>query len=1408
MIVNHQFERDREQDASRLFQAIFNEALDAMLIADDEGNYIDANPAACELLGLPREELIGCNISNFAEPGLDIAQAWRSFLEQGRITGEFRILHPNGTVRETEFAATADILPHRHLSVLRDITRRKQAESQILLLNAELEQRVLERTEELRLTNEELTREIHEHKRTDVALQLQTQRERLMVAIAQHIRQSLNLDEILNTTVTEVRQFLACDRVLIYRTGSDGMGCVITEALAPGCSAILGLPLPEEIFPQELHQLYCKGRIRTVTDIEHDELSACLAETLRQLGVKSKMVVPIIQRERLWGLLIAHQCETPRQWQQWEVDLLSSLATQVAIAIQQAELYSQLEAELTERKQVQQERDRFFNLSLDMLMIANLDGYFIHANPAWERILGFTPGELIAQPYIELVHPADRETTLAEMEKIAAGITIDSFENRYRCRDNSYRWLSWTAVPFLEERLLYGVARDITEHKQAEIALQESEKMLRLITDSLPVCIAYNDAQQRYQFVNKTYETWFGHKREEICGKSLIQLIGEDAYHVVEEYVEQALAGESLMYEAQVPYLNGGTRYISGTLVPDFDDHSQVRGYYALIADISERKRIEEDLRESQQKYQTLFEIFPIGIAITDEAGNIIEANPASEQILGVSTAEQTKRKYDAPTWQIIRPDGTLMPRSEFATVKALTENRTIKNFEVGVVKPDEEISWLSITAAPIPLPGYGVAIAYIDISDRKKAEERLRLQAERERLIGAMQARIRQSLNLSDILKTTVNEVRAFLQTDRVIIHRLQPDGSGQIVTESLASGWMPTVGWVISDPWVVDRQCQHDYQWNHIQAINDIFTANLAEYHIHLLESFQVRALLVVPIHGGETLWGLLMAHHCQEPRQWQQWEIDWLSSLATQIGIAIQQSELYLQLEAQLTELQQTEAALQQAKEAAEVANRAKSEFLATMSHELRTPLNGILGYAQILKTSTHLTEQQRDSLNIIHQCGEYLLTLISDVLDLSKIEARKFELFPTEFHLPNVLKSIADFFRLRAQQKGISFTYEILSPLPNGVRGDEKRLRQVLINLLNNAIKFTDKGGVTFKVGLMAHGSWLTAHSQEQSTINNEQLAIENLRFQVEDTGIGIELSQLTEIFLPFHQVSDRNHAVEGTGLGLAISQKLVQLMGSEIKVRSMLGEGSVFWFDLNLPSVSQWHESCLPGEHRLIGFKGEKPKVLIVDDKHVNRSLLRNILEPLGVDILEAVDGQDCLHKALEFQPHLILMDLIMPVLDGLEATRRVRQLPQLQDVVVIALSANVLETTKRESVAAGCQDFLSKPVQVQQLLNSLMLHLGVEGIYEEDLPSREAESKYSCISIVPPPPSELLTLSKLAKIGDIQGLLDRADQLEKWDNRFVLFVTQLRQLTKSFQLKQLRKFIQNYMTDNNSEFNL
>jgi PAS domain S-box-containing protein len=694
------------------------------------------------------------------------------------------------------------------------------------------------------------------------------------------------------------------------------------------------------------------------------------------------------------------------------------------------------------------------------------------------------------------------------------------------------------------------------------------------------------------------------------------------------------------------------------------------------------------------------------------------------------------------------------------------------------------------------------------DITRRKQVEETLRLQAERERLTSAIAQRIRQSLNLDEILTTTVEEVRQLLQNDRVLLFKLGDDSVGRVVTESVALGLPATAGMEFPDE-VFPEQCYHYYCQGLPRIVPDITRDQLAPCLTEFLQQLKVKSKLVIPIlcsnqQGISTssasqtsLWGVMVAHDCSGNRQWQQWEIDLLSALATQIGIAIQQSELYLQLEAQLTELQQAEAALQQAKDAAEVANHAKSEFLANMSHELRTPLNGILGYAQILKKDTNLTAHQQNSLSIIHHCGEHLLTLIEDILDLSKIEAQKMELSTAEFHLPNFLKSLSDLFRMRAQQKDISFTYEILAPLPNGVIGDKKRLRQVLLNLLSNAVKFTDRGGVTFKVGSVELGIGEKSFPP-QTQIPNSHFPIFKIHFQVEDTGIGIEPSKLGDIFLPFHQVSDRAHAVEGTGLGLAISQKLVQLMGSEIQVRSTLGEGSIFYFDLELPSVAEWHEPNHLIDSPIVGYKGHKRKVLIVDDYQINRSLFRELLERVGFEVLEAVNGLDGLNKAIEFQPDVILMDVLMPVLDGLDATQRLRQLPQFKNVVLIALSANVFESTQQESWAAGCQDFLPKPVQAEQLLDAIAKHLGLEWIYDERQCSTGVELNVDVGCFIPPPPSEIAALSELIKMGDIAGIIDRTEQWKILDGKLVPFAKQIYQLAKGFKLKQIRDFIQQY----------
>ena len=458
-----------------------------------------------------------------------------------------------------------------------------------------------------------------------------------------------------------------------------------------------------------------------------------------------------------------------------------------------------------------------------------------------------------------------------------------------------------------------------------------------------------------------------------------------------------------------------------------------------------------------------------------------------------------------------------------------------------------------------------------------------------------------------------------------------------------------------------------------------------------------------------------------------------------------------------------------------------DRAKSQFLANMSHELRTPLNGILGYAQILKKGKTITDQQKSGLNIIHQCGEHLLNLINDVLDISKIEARKMELYPKNFHFPEFLEAIAEICRIRAEQKGIELIYETLTPIPKAVRADEKRLRQVLINLLGNAVKFTEQGYITFKVG----------YHQEK------------FRFQVEDTGIGIAKEKLEEIFLPFQQVGEKIRETEGTGLGLTISRQLAELMGGDLKVESTLGKGSVFWLDLDLPEV-EWIDVADISENNIIGFKGLKRKILVVDDKWANRSVLVNMLEPLGFEVLEATNGLDGLNKAHQFQPNIILLDLVMPVMDGFEATRRLRMMPELQGVVVIAISASVFDFDHQQSREVGCDGFLPKPVREADLLEKVRVHLGLEWVYEEIDTKVQLSSENSGLStqdsLVVPPAQEVASLLDLAMRGDLKGIIQETTRLQELNQQWVPFATHLRQLAKSFKGKQIRQFLKNIKT--------
>jgi PAS domain S-box-containing protein len=496
----------------------------------------------------------------------------------------------------------------------------------------------------------------------------------------------------------------------------------------------------------------------------------------------------------------------------------------------------------------------------------------------------------------------------------------------------------------------------------------------------------------------------------------------------------------------------------------------------------------------------------------------------------------------------------------------------------------------------------------------------------------------------------------------------------------------------------------------------------------------------------------------------------------------------------------------------------ASRHKDEFLATMSHELRTPLNAILGYAQILKNDGNLTERQREGLETVKSSGEHLLTLINEILDLSKIEAGQMELQAGEFHLPEFLKYIAEITRMRAEQKGLSFEYEPDQNLPVGVRADEKRLREVLLNILGNAVKFTEKGKVSLRVYALREFSEL---EDIGNTKTQKHKNTKTLRFEVEDTGIGISPEQLEEIFLPFRQVDTQRHSFEGTGLGLAISSKLVEMMGSTLQVKSTLGKGSTFWFEVQLPEV----QGVVPKEQsygrKITGYRGERLTVLVVDDDEHNRAVLLGMLLPLGFKIAEAKNGQECVEKALKLRPDLILLDLKMPVLDGFGATQQIRKFETENSILdtgyssldndtqypissiqhpasgiripIIAVSASVFEETRKRALNAGFDDFLIKPFQMEQLLEILRANLDIEWIYEdlEETVTRNVQFDQQPVQLVPLPSEVVEDIRNFAKLGMAKQLLVELDYIEQQDTKYTSFVNTLQQLVKNYQFDRI-----------------
>lgn len=1054
---------------------------------------------------------------------------------------------------------------------------------------------------------------------------------------------------------------------------------------------------------------------------------------------------------------------------------------------------------ITARRQAEEalrKSEERFNLAMqganDGLWDWNLKTDVVYFSPRFKQILGFTEQELLSKDdYVACIHPEDVAFMWSQVEAYLSG-QIPTYEvcNRTRHKEGYYLWILSRAIAIWNEQheptRMIGTIVDVTAQKQAASEARQQKEFLRLVIDNLPQYILWKDINSVYLGCNKATAQVNGLANiEEIIGKTDFDLVWQEfaTKYIADDQEVMATDTPKLNIIEKVPRLNGTVGWAETSKIPLHNTEGQVMGVLVTVADITERQQAEDLLKDynrqlEQEVAQRTSELAEKNRLLEKERERFTIVLDSLEALVYVSDFKTykilfvnqfAKRTFGSELtgkicWQTLQENqtGPCDFCSNDKLLDAQGKSTGVYDWELQntvnghwYYMQDRAIQWTD---------GRWVRLQIAtDITERKHSEITLKKQERRYRSLFEDSPVSLWEEDLS-VVKRSLDKLRDSGITDFKNYFMDHPTEMYQM---------MSTIK-------ILDVN----------KATLDLYGATSKE---ELLGSLG-RVLTNTDIVLAEELASIALNNKVFTAeainRTLQDREIQIFLRMSVVPGYEETYERVLISL-LDITERKQVEEALIEAKEASELAriqadraNQAKSTFLANMSHELRTPLNGILGYTQILKREKTLTPKQQEGIDIIHRSGEYLLTLITDILDLSKIEAGKVELYPIDFNFNEFIRDIVELFQIRAQQKHITFIYEPTTYLPIGIRADEKRLRQILINLLGNAIKFTNRGGVNLKISL---------HDKK-------------MRFQVEDTGVGIAEEDIEKIFYPFQQVGDKDYKAEGTGLGLPITKKLVEMMGGELQVDSVLGHGSTFWMELEFTEVSDIVKVKKVQESIIVGYVGQARKILIVDDRRENRSVMTHLLMPLGFQTTEACNGQEALEKAESWMPDLIITDLVMPVLDGFALARKLREIPTFKETPLIAASASVFDHHQQLSIDVGCNDFIGKPFRAEALLALIQKHLNLTWIYEESVAKVTGGTEEEIILseneeavLIGPSSEQSAILLDLALMGDISGILEKLDHLEQEDATLHPFVHKVRQLAKNFAEEQICELMERYV---------